>query len=94
MGEVYRGRDSRLKRGVALKILPTTFAADPERLARFEREAQALAAIFIWKRQLCGMGTLHDSRSSKLSSDCSRPGGSFRASPTATVCHRPQHARD
>ncbi len=45
MGEVYRGRDARLKRDVALKILPSTFAADPERLARFEREAQALAAI-------------------------------------------------
>jgi eukaryotic-like serine/threonine-protein kinase len=45
MGEVYRGRDARLKRDVALKILPSTVAADPERLARFEREAQALAAI-------------------------------------------------
>jgi serine/threonine protein kinase len=45
MGEVYRGRDARLKRDVALKILPSTFAADVERLARFEREAQALAAL-------------------------------------------------
>jgi eukaryotic-like serine/threonine-protein kinase len=45
MGEVYRGRDARLKRDVALKILPASFAADPERLARFEREAQALAAL-------------------------------------------------
>jgi serine/threonine protein kinase len=45
MGEVYRGRDARLKRDVALKILPSTVAADAERLARFEREAQALAAI-------------------------------------------------
>jgi Tol biopolymer transport system component len=45
MGEVYRGRDARLKRDVALKILPASFASDPERLARFEREAQALAAL-------------------------------------------------
>ena len=45
MGEVYRGRDTRLQRNVAIKILPEIFAADPERLARFEREAQALAAL-------------------------------------------------
>ena len=45
MGEVYRGRDARLKRDVALKLLPASFAEDPERLARFEREAQALAAL-------------------------------------------------
>jgi serine/threonine protein kinase len=45
MGEVYRARDARLNRDVALKVLPEIFAADPERLARFEREAQALAAL-------------------------------------------------
>src|SRR5918999_2360676 len=45
MGDVYRARDSRLKRDVALKFLPDAVAADPERLARFEREAQALAAL-------------------------------------------------
>src|SRR5262245_29274528 len=45
MGEVYRARDSRLKRDVALKILPDPFASDPERLARFEREAEALASL-------------------------------------------------
>ncbi len=45
MGEVYRARDARLKRDVALKFLPASVAGDPERLARFEREAQALAAL-------------------------------------------------
>jgi serine/threonine-protein kinase len=45
MGEVYRARDTRLKRDVALKILPDAFASDPERLARFEREAQVLASL-------------------------------------------------
>jgi len=45
MGEVYRARDRRLKREVALKILPESFAADPDRLARFQREAEVLAAL-------------------------------------------------
>src|SRR5262245_61189147 len=45
MGEVYRATDTTLKRDVAIKILPTAFAADPERLARFEREAQVLAQL-------------------------------------------------
>ncbi len=45
MGEVYRARDAKLARDVALKILPEAFAYDPERLARFEREAQVLASL-------------------------------------------------
>ncbi len=45
MGEVYRARDARLGREVALKILPEAFASDPERLARFEREARLLASL-------------------------------------------------
>src|SRR5690349_406641 len=45
MGEVYRAKDTRLKREVALKILPDAFAANPERLARFEREAEVLASL-------------------------------------------------
>ena len=43
MGEVYRARDTKLDRDVAIKILPEAFASDPDRLARFEREAQMLA---------------------------------------------------
>jgi eukaryotic-like serine/threonine-protein kinase len=45
MGEVYRARDTKLNRDVALKVLPDAFAQDPERLARFEREAQVLASL-------------------------------------------------
>ena len=45
MGEVYRARDTRLKRDVAIKILPDEFSRDPERVARFQREAEALAAL-------------------------------------------------
>ncbi len=45
MGEVYRATDTRLGREVALKLLPEAFAADPDRLARFEREAKLLASL-------------------------------------------------
>jgi len=45
MGEVYRARDTRLERDVAIKILPQMFTADPDRLARFEREARVLASL-------------------------------------------------
>ena len=45
MGEVYRARDTRLKRDVALKILPASVATDAERLARFQREAEVLASL-------------------------------------------------
>src|SRR6476659_1825251 len=45
MGEVYRARDPRLDRDVAIKILPDAFAADPERIARFQREARVLASL-------------------------------------------------
>jgi eukaryotic-like serine/threonine-protein kinase len=55
MGEVYKARDTRLNRTVALKVLPSAAAADPERRARFEREAQAVAALN--HPHIC---TLHD----------------------------------
>src|SRR5664279_1956499 len=45
MGEVYRARDTTLKREVALKVLPDVFAGDPDRMARFQREAEVLASL-------------------------------------------------
>ena len=45
MGEVYRARDARLDRDVAIKVLPASVASDPERLARLQREARTLAAL-------------------------------------------------
>ncbi len=45
MGQVYQARDTKLGRDVALKVLPDVFAGDPERLARFQREARVLASL-------------------------------------------------
>ena len=45
MGDVYRATDSNLKRQVAIKVLPQAVAADPDRLVRFQRDAEALAAL-------------------------------------------------
>jgi eukaryotic-like serine/threonine-protein kinase len=45
MGEVYRARDTRLERIVAIKVLPASFSAEPERLRRFEQEARSVATL-------------------------------------------------
>ena len=45
MGQVFRGRDTKLKRDVAIKVLPPEWSNDPERLARAQREAEALASL-------------------------------------------------
>ena len=45
MGEVYRARDTKLKRDVAIKVLPAEFSRDPDRLARAQREAEVLASL-------------------------------------------------
>src|SRR5262245_5561842 len=55
MGEVYRAKDTRLRRDVAVKILPAAWVTDPERRSRFEREARAIAALN--HPHIC---TLHD----------------------------------
>lgn len=58
LGEVYRARDSRLEREVAIKTLPAAFAHDPERLARFEREARLLASLA--HPNICGIFGLEE----------------------------------
>jgi len=45
MGELYRAHDTKLKRDVALKVLPDAFARDPGRMSRFQREAEVLASL-------------------------------------------------
>jgi serine/threonine-protein kinase len=55
MGEVYRARDSKLGREVAIKVLPEEFAKDTDRLARFEREARTLASL-----DHSGIAAIHD----------------------------------
>ena len=72
MGEVYRARDTRLNRDVALKVLPALFADDPERLARFTREAQTLAALS--HRGIAGIYGVEES-----------PGGAGKAGTRALV---------
>ena len=47
MGEVYRARDTKLDHEIAIKVLPAALAQDPQRLARFEREAKVLASLFV-----------------------------------------------
>jgi len=54
MGEVYRVRDTRLGRDVAIKVLPRALTSDPDRLARFEREARLLASL-----NHAHIGTIH-----------------------------------
>ena len=67
MGQVYRGRDTRLDRDVAIKILPELFADDPERRARFEREAKTLAALnHPHIAQIYGLEELPSTRSHQL----------------------------
>ena len=63
MGEVYRARDTTLKREVALKVLPATFLRDPERMARFQREAEVLASLDHPNiGPICGIVDSEDSR--------------------------------
>ena len=80
MGEVYRARDTKLKRDVAIKVLPAAFLRDPERMARFQREAEVLASLDHPNiGPIYGMVDSEDSRGLVLGADRrSDAGGSHR----------------
>ena len=73
MGEVYRARDTKLDREVALKVLPEAFTADPDRLARFEREAKVLASLN--HPNIGGIHGLEESPSTRSAGSGSTPSG-------------------
>jgi len=93
MGEVYRARDVRLKRDVAIKVLPTAFAGDAQRMARFEREAQVLASLnhpniahIYGVVESASAGGADSGWASASSSDGARDVSSSRASADAPKC--------
>ena len=77
MGEVYRARDAKLGRDVAIKILPLAFTSDPARLARFEREARMLAALN--HPNICAIYGLEEADPSTLSSSSGQAGSALAA---------------
>ena len=90
MGEVYRARDTRLGRDVAIKILPPVFTADPERVARFDREARVLAALnHPHIGAIYGIEEARSAASARSSSSWSR----VRRSRTAARLDRSRRAR-
>src|SRR5471030_1134611 len=94
MGQVYRATDSKLKRQVAIKILPPALAADADRLARFQREAKALAslnhphiaAIYGLEESLTEAG--HHGRRRRTSVDPTRA-PAYVVNPTAQIAPTP-----
>ena len=67
MCEVYQARDTKLDRDVALKVLPEAFTSDPDRLARFEREAEVLAGLLTDNRR-CAPTSVHVRRNRRSQS--------------------------
>ncbi len=67
MGEVYQARDTKLDRDVALKVLPEAFTSDPDRLARFQREAEVLAGLLTDNRR-CAPTSVHVRRNPRSQS--------------------------
>ena len=88
MGEVYRAHDAKLGRDVAIKILPSAFTSDPDRLARFEREARMLAALN--HPNICAIYGFEEARRRSLPDPRARRGRDARARARASV----ERARD
>ncbi len=90
MGEVYQATDTKLKREVAVKVLPSELAADPERLARFQREVEVLASLN--RPNIAAIYGLEEPR--RESDDRKRNGHPSSQSGTLTgigACARPRH---
>src|SRR5215831_7607375 len=97
MGEVYRARDTRLGRDVALKILPESFARESDRLHRFEQEAQAPYSVLLSGRAIatCGLGCGSDLRGLPRGGGTDSGHGHFRlrSSTCYDPCRRPDSLR-
>jgi serine/threonine protein kinase len=84
MGEVYKARDTRLDRTVAVKVLSEEFAADPDRRERFEREARAVAALN--HPHICN---LHDVGEATIPSQVAREQSQGASHQPSAVSHQP-----
>ena len=93
MGQVWQATDTQLNRQVALKVLPDAFAADPDRLARFTREAQILASLNHPNiAQIYGIEEAEGTRALVLELDCGFISGAVAFQTSTSESSRPKYA--